>query len=633
MTKVVFSGSWELVPKPLVTGLVSGDDHGRTRMSGNCMSRLSLFRFSRQFFVIFLLSTILPSLCFLGWVNYDMRQNMDRLQRQELEMAGADWAYWPQQYLFIRSESIERQLRTQKTQNMALNDYLGILKSSRVFWADEPEGRRFLANHAMLEKQLRASQARVVSDYFVKRKNLWTVSLIRVGASGRVLVSLKPVVIQRLLPHGPFNAKIYRGDSTQPSHWVETCLNFNKKPKVDEGPFGIRKPHPPFMMPAFRHGRGGELEPGGQDAAMPGRGSGFREHECYSGPLSDKDARQPALFKALALKNQAGQTLMTVQLTHIFSTVSSDPPFTRFSEVLSILLLCTGVFSSLMMGRYIQRNFVEPLRRLSQVTGQVQDGELSGRVQTDDIRQSEVQQTLLQFNQMLEGLNEKEELRHSFVSNLTHDFRTPLIAQNRTLELLAQQFGALDLEREKQLALGLLKNSEHLLDMVNQLLETYQTEAGMLRLKEERVDLPVLVKECFGHLSTLAGERGVVLRQQFPEGFPQVSADSDALRRVFINLISNGIDNISRGDQIEVFGRIKDAHQIELHVKDNGPGISQEVCAHLFERYYAGTGDTRKLGSGLGLYICKLLVEAHHGRIMVESVESEYTDFIIQLPI
>lgn len=600
------------------------------------MNRLSLFRFSRQFFIIFLLSIILPSLCFLGWVNYDMRQNMERFQRQEMEMAATDWAYWPQQYLSLRNENIERQLRSLNTNNPELRDYQNALKSSQVFGANEAVGRTLLAEHPTLEKQFRTSQPRVVSDYALRHKKLWIISLARVGSKGKALVILKPIMVQRLLPHGPYDAHVFMGDSLRPADLLETCLNFYKNPKAEfEGPFGFKKPRPPILIQAFRRGSHGDpiiMESREGIPQGPGRGGGFREHECHPALSVEKITKSPALFKALILNDQEGNALLTVQLTHILSGSSPEPPFTRFSEVLSLLLLCTGLFSSVMMGRYIQRNFVEPLRRLSQVTGQVQQGELSERVQTDDIRQMEVQQTLVQFNQMLEGLNEKEELRHSFVSNLTHDFRTPLIAQNRTLELLAQQFGALDLEKEKQLALGLLKNSEHLLGMVNQLLETYQTEAGMLRLKQEMVDIPVLVMECFEQLSTLAGERGIQLVHDFPATFPQVSADADALRRIFINLISNGIDNISRGNRIEVFGFQRADGQVELHVKDNGPGISREACTHLFERYYAGTGDTRKLGSGLGLYICKLLVEAHQGRINVESVEGAYTDFIIQLP-
>lgn len=600
------------------------------------MNRLSLFRFSRQFFVIFLLSIILPSLCFLGWVNYDMRQNMERFQRQEMEMAATDWAYWPQQYLSLRSETIERQLQSFKVSHPGLTDYQSLFRTPDVFWANEATGQALLVKHPTLEKRLRVSRSRVVSDYVFYQKKLRMLSLIRVGSPSRTLMILKPVMVQRLLPHGPFNANIFIGDSLKPTHLLETCLNFHKNPKAEfDGLWGLRKPPPLLLMQALRRSRQGDpliKEPREEMPPGPGRGGPFREHECHPALATEKIIQSPTLFKALTLKDQEGKALVTVQLTHILSGSTPEPPFTRFSELLSLLLLCTGLFSSVMMGRYIQRNFVEPLRRLSHVTGQVQQGELLERVQTDDIRQMEVQQTLVQFNQMLEGLNEKEELRHSFVSNLTHDFRTPLIAQKRTLELLAQQFGALELEKEKQLALGLLKNSEHLLGMVNQLLETYQTESGMLRLKPEMVDIPVLVTECFEQLSTLAGERGIQLVKNFPAAFPQVSADADALRRILINLISNGIDNISRGNRIEVFGFQQADGQIELHVKDNGPGISRESCTHLFERYYAGTGDTRKLGSGLGLYICKLLVEAHQGRINVESVEGAYTDFIIQLP-
>jgi signal transduction histidine kinase len=181
----------------------------------------------------------------------------------------------------------------------------------------------------------------------------------------------------------------------------------------------------------------------------------------------------------------------------------------------------------------------------------------------------------------------------------------------------------------------LLSNNEHLLGMVNQLLETYQFESGQLRLIFQSVHLPDLVAESFSKLLSLATLRCITLDSEFPADFPMITGDAGCLSRVFINLIGNAIENIPKGCHIKVSGRFnaKMPDTIEIHVRDNGQGLSQQIVHTLFDRYAAGTGDTRKLGSGLGLYICKMFIEAHGGHIEADSIPGSHTDFIIRLPI
>jgi two-component system sensor histidine kinase/response regulator len=233
---------------------------------------------------------------------------------------------------------------------------------------------------------------------------------------------------------------------------------------------------------------------------------------------------------------------------------------------------------------------------------------------------------------MLDQLDEKERLRNNFISNLTHDFRTPLIAQTRSLELLIKDFDELGMSQQAKLGRSLVNNNQHLLGMVNQLLETYQFEGGNLRLELEPLALEPLVDACFVQLLPLAETRQITLEKDFPAEFPTIIGDANCLNRVFINLIANGIENIPKGSRIRVTGQRRDAH-VEIHVRDNGQGVSADEQANLFDRYYAGMGDTRKLGSGLGLYICKMFVEAHQGQIQIDSVPGEYTDFKVRLPL
>ena len=103
------------------------------------------------------------------------------------------------------------------------------------------------------------------------------------------------------------------------------------------------------------------------------------------------------------------------------------------------------------------------------------------------------------------------------------------------------------------------------------------------------------------------------------------------MKRVFTNLIANAIQNISKGSKIKVIAE-KTENDIEIKIIDNGPGIPPEMIPHVFERYYSGHTLQKKIGSGLGLYICRTIVELHQGTITVESKNGNGTIFTIKMP-
>jgi signal transduction histidine kinase len=340
--------------------------------------------------------------------------------------------------------------------------------------------------------------------------------------------------------------------------------------------------------------------------------------------------------KQVLIMSHSGQPIASIVLRLRQRLAPIDP----WNAWLGSFLLLSGLVLSAIAGWYIKQNFIRPLARLSLLSQDVRRGDLSGRVSTEGLRQREVLQTLTQFNAMLDELDEKEKLRHNFISNLTHDFRTPLIAQTRAIELLLEPDSNNDSLAMAGLLKSLLTNNEHLLGMVNQLLETYQFESGKITIQKESVDLPSLVTQCFSQLISLANSRQIKLEQNFPLRFPSLLADKAYLNRVFINLIGNAIENIPKGSQIVVTGELINESVADtekwmlLRVRDNGPGLSAAAVKHLFDRYGAGVEEveTRKLGSGLGLYICKMFVEAHGGEINAYSTSGEGTEFTIRLP-
>jgi signal transduction histidine kinase len=294
-----------------------------------------------------------------------------------------------------------------------------------------------------------------------------------------------------------------------------------------------------------------------------------------------------------------------------------------------LLFLLIGITLVSLLGAWFNRTFITPLNHLSAVTEEVTAGNLNARVETG-IPYEDLDRTLRNFNTMLAQLEEKENLRVTFVSTLTHDLRTPLIAQRHVVEFLeGSAKGGLD-ETSANLLTGLARSNKHLLGMVSKLLDTYQYEDGHILLNEEAINLRSLVEECFSELQAIALEKKISLVNDIDSRL-EIWVDPGQFMRILINLVGNSLENIEEHDEIRIHA-LQNKQTVEVRVSDNGPGIEPDLLPHLFERYPSMYGRRQKIGSGLGLYICKMIVELHGGKIWVESHPSQGTRFYIQIP-
>lgn len=227
-----------------------------------------------------------------------------------------------------------------------------------------------------------------------------------------------------------------------------------------------------------------------------------------------------------------------------------------------------------------------------------------------------------------------EEQRKDFVGTLAHDLQTPVIASDRALELLLTRLqGRLEADLEKLISM-LKRNNQHLLRMIQNLLEIYHYEAGARSLSFDQVDLRSLVVTCIDELTPLAREQRLSIKCEMEDGSIKARADRTGLRRVVTNLLDNAIKFSHSGDTITVHLQ-RQGNDVVLAVEDTGAGISKEDQAHLFERFWHGTGQRHasfKSSSGLGLYLCRQIIEAHGGRIECESELGKMAKFIVKLP-
>ncbi|AFZ22615.1 signal transduction histidine kinase [Cylindrospermum stagnale PCC 7417] len=256
--------------------------------------------------------------------------------------------------------------------------------------------------------------------------------------------------------------------------------------------------------------------------------------------------------------------------------------------------------------------------------------------------------SLLRLKHSIDERDEIARQREDFVSRLTHDLRTPLVAAERMLTLLLQSaLGKLSPQMQEVITIMARSNS-NLLAMVNTLLEVYRFDAGRKTLALQPVNLDQLLKEVAGELTPLAQEKALSINLDFFEESTKntVIGDRLELHRLFTNLVGNAIKFTDSGSvtirlssesqsdksyRSERFVNSNLSDYITIEVADTGPGIPPDEQASLFDRFRQGSH--KRSGSGLGLYLSRRIVEAHKGTILLKSELGKGSIFIVILPI
>lgn len=234
--------------------------------------------------------------------------------------------------------------------------------------------------------------------------------------------------------------------------------------------------------------------------------------------------------------------------------------------------------------------------------------------------------------------------REDFVSRLTHDLRTPLVAADRMLSLLQRgSFGQLP-DSAVEAIISIQQSNQHLVQMVNTVLEVYRHDAGSKELTFVSINPQEMVEEVVQELTPLAEEKGLALSMNlgecanlFNSGNCRVMGDRLELRRVFTNLIGNAVKFTEKGS-VEVHLGLDEPKKsadnqlplVTISIQDTGAGIRPDDLPTLFKRFRQGKH--KRSGSGLGLYLSRRIVEAHQGRIEVESELGKGSLFTVYLP-
>jgi signal transduction histidine kinase/DNA-binding NarL/FixJ family response regulator len=241
-------------------------------------------------------------------------------------------------------------------------------------------------------------------------------------------------------------------------------------------------------------------------------------------------------------------------------------------------------------------------------------------------------ESILKFNLQAEDL---EKLKADFTAMIIHDLRSPLTAVLSAAALVGDGLVGPVNEEQKKWLLKMEAGIRNLLALINDFLDLSKIEAGRIELVKEEVDLVPLIQSSLDNYLVLAQDKKVSLGSSVSQGLPHIQADSRRLDQVFSNLLSNAIKFTPEGGAIEVGASLENGTGIRLWVKDSGVGISTEEISQIFEKYRQSSSGkvSEQKGTGLGLVICKMIVEAHGGRIGVESEEGKGSTFFFSLPV
>lgn len=228
-----------------------------------------------------------------------------------------------------------------------------------------------------------------------------------------------------------------------------------------------------------------------------------------------------------------------------------------------------------------------------------------------------------------------EKIKEDLTRMLVHDLRSPIITLQSGLDMIEVMIN----DNDPQVLLEMVDiartGSNRMLGMINELLNITQLESGELVLHADTVDLQSLLYEEILRFKPILNTENLVLSQNLANPLPTIQGDADLLQRVIHNILDNAVKVSPQGSQIEIWARPdpEQAGFLLVGIQDQGPGVKQQERELLFEKFFTNQETkSRRKGTGLGLYFCKLVVEAHGGKIWVESELGQGSNFIFSLP-
>lgn len=280
---------------------------------------------------------------------------------------------------------------------------------------------------------------------------------------------------------------------------------------------------------------------------------------------------------------------------------------------------------AVLMGLLLSRTLLKPLRQLQVGIQALQRGEAPSAVGTT--RRDEFGEVLSAFGEMHQEVVRNQQARRQLTANIAHDLNTPLSVISGTLE------GILDgtFKPTPQRLQRIHRETGHVAQLVNDLRFLSLADAGELHIHPKPTDVAALLTDVASNFREMSEQQGITLHADLPGEDLTAFADQVRITQVVQNLLNNALAYTQSGGEVRIRA-VREARLVRVSVQDTGSGISPEDLPRVFERLYRADASRSTSGSGLGLSICKSIVEAHGGEIQLSSALGRGTTVTFTLP-
>ena len=298
---------------------------------------------------------------------------------------------------------------------------------------------------------------------------------------------------------------------------------------------------------------------------------------------------------------------------------------------MALVLLAAIVLAGLAGGRMLTWRALSPLRELRHTVESIlQTGRTEARVPVPATRDEFAELGVL-MNRMLDRIDTLIAGMRDALDNVAHDLRTPVTRLRATAETALRE--ARSEEACREALADCLEEADRVMTMLDAVMDIAEAETGAMRLKIEEADVVAIVRDAVDLYADLAEEKSIAIEVAVPERLPIV-ADRARLTQALANLLDNAVKYTPAGGRVRVrASRDHVSSAITLEVEDTGVGIPADELPQIWDRLFRGDRSRSERGLGLGLSLVRAIVEAHGGRVEVQSTPGAGSTFMIELPI
>lgn len=294
-----------------------------------------------------------------------------------------------------------------------------------------------------------------------------------------------------------------------------------------------------------------------------------------------------------------------------------------------IVVAVAAFFISLVItsGAFFIRSIINPVKKINETAERIANGDFDVSIEKYKYN-DEIGQLCETINHMAHEINESEQLKNEFISTVSHELRTPLTAIKGWGETIRSSVGDKEIT-EKGIDV-IVKESERLTELVEELLDFSRMENGKMSLKISRIDVVKELSDVIEALQKRAERENIEIITDISVGHIYTNADGNRLKQVFVNVIDNAVKYNKKGGFVKIsLRRLND--NIEITVEDSGCGISKNDLPKIKQKFFKANNSAR--GSGIGLAVSDEIISLHNGELNFESVLGEGTTVTIKLPI